>query len=673
MVSENDFSTPMMKQYAHIKAQYPDTLLFFRLGDFYELFMEDAETGAEVLDITLTARDKGSDGKIPMCGVPFHAVDSYISRLVAAGYKVAICEQISSADDATGIVERDVVRVVTPSTILDENAVPRKETNYLMVLDIDPNIKSQTIGVAFVDLGTSDFQIVEIAIDADRRALEDLVTKFTPKECIISPKNYENVRFISWLRKFPGLNIYPFGHWREYATDPESYLRKIYEIASVEGIGLKDSEKLQRVTALAVGYLNETQKGRVHHLSKPQKYHMEQYLEMDSSTIFNLELFHTIREGDREGSLLWLLDKSKTAMGGRLLRHWIVRPSRVREELVSRHDFVEYMFSRNSFRTQVQDWLESVLDIERILGRLSVGTGNARDLVGLRQSLVAIKEIIGETNQHEVPLFKLLGEAFTTRVTNILSLIEKSILDEPSALMREGNMIRDGYSEALDELRSIKNTGQGYLDRFLEEQKQITGIPNLKVGSNKVFGFYLEVSKSHTDKVPPQYVRKQTLVNAERYITQELKEYEDKVLGAEEKISELEYELVQQVIEKVLSDTADLFTLSKIIGKIDVLTGFAEISERNNYVKPMLFDDDRLVLEDSRHPVIEQLLEDQSFVPNDVSMDSETRQIILLTGPNMAGKSTYIRQVAICALIAHLGCFVPCRKAEIGIVDKLFT
>lgn len=666
-MQDSEFSTPMMQQYTKIKSEYPDALLFFRLGDFYELFMEDAKIGADVLDITLTARDKGSDGKIPMCGVPYHAVDSYIARLVHAGYKVAVCEQVTVPEAGSKIVEREVVRVITPSTILDEAAVPRNKPNYLMVFDPQPK---GSAGVAFIDLGTSDFQVAQVRFDEKVRELEDLIAKFAPTECVLAPKSYEDVRLRSRLRQFGGLNIFPFLKWDDYAKKAEVILKKSYDVVDVEALGFKDLPQLVTVAGVGVGYIQETQKALNTHLSRPQQYDDGQYVYMDQNTIINLELFRTTREGKEEGSLFWLLNKTRTAMGGRLLRSWIVRPSRNKEEIEQRYTVVEYYRSNVGERDRLQDYLEQIVDIERTLGRLSVGAGNARDLVAIRFALESVQGIL--ENRVELAIFDELDSLYTKDIQGVYSLIVSAIKDEPAGITREGNMIREGYNRELDELRSLSHSGKSYLDQLLAREREATGISNLKIGFNKVFGYYLEVSNSHLGKVPPEYIRKQTLVNAERFITQELKEYEAKVLSAEERIVTLEYELLQEVIAQVIQEAGQLFSISKVIARLDVLSCFAQISHEHRYVRPELSDGNNLNIEDGRHPIIEVLTE-ESFVPNSVMLNSEDQQIMVLTGPNMAGKSTFVRQVVLSVLMAQAGCFIPAKRASIGIVDKLFT
>lgn len=668
-MSDPTFNTPMMQQYMQIKKQYPDALLFFRMGDFYELFLEDAHIGADVLDITLTSRHKGQDGAIPMCGVPHHSVESYIARLVNAGHKVAVCEQVAAGEEGSGLVERDVVRVVTPGTILDENAIPRKEPNYLMVLDTSPLKKSNHAAIAFVDLGTADFQLARCEFGEGSRALEDMMTKFNPKECILSSAAYEDARLVARLRQFPQVNLFPFHTWGSYSDRAESFIKDVYNVVSIEAVGLRGNEDLMQVAAVALGYLQETQKGNIQHIATPRLYSQGEYVELDRNTIINLELFRTIRDGEVEGSLLWLLDKTRTAMGGRLLRAWLTTPSQSIDELNRRLDVVEYFVTNTTQRTSLQTQLEAVLDLERIVGRLHVGSGNARDLTGVRQSLEAVEEMLTE----ESSVVDELKKAYTTHVREIKNHIATSIKDDPAVSIREGNMIRDGFSTELDELRSIRGHGKDILAQLEERERAQTGISNLKVASNRVFGYYIEISKSHLAKVPPHYIRKQTLVNAERFITPELKEHEEKVFTAEERMVALEYELFIQTVDRVLEVTKELLHLSKCIARLDVLCGFAELSQLQRYTRPQLTDDDTLDLKNSRHPVVEVLLTDTSFVPNDVYLDSQTHQVVLLTGPNMAGKSTYIRQVAVCVLMAHLGCFVSCDKAVIGIVDKLFT
>jgi len=666
-MSEQEFSTPMMQQYTKIKADYPDALLFFRMGDFYELFLEDAKIGAAVLDITLTSRGKGTDGKIPMCGVPFHSADSYIARLVSAGYKVAVCEQITTPQAGSKLVEREVVRVVTPSTILDEAAVPRNKPNYLVVLEL---LQKNQAALAFIDMGTADFQLALVSSDDTSRELEDIIAKFAPSECAVSPATYEDVRLRSRLRQFGGLNIFPFLKWDEYAKKAEVVLKDAYNVVDLEAIGLKDTPQLVTVAGVGVGYLLETQKANKAHLSIPHKYDDGQYLHMDHNTILNLELFRTAREGKEEGSLFWLMNKTKTAMGGRLLRSWIVRPSRSRSEIESRYAVVAHFVQHYAERERLQTLLEDIVDVERTLGRLSVGAGNARDLVAVKVSLEAVEQIID--SKADLGIFADLKGLYSDAIKEAKSLIARAIKDEPAGIVREGNMIREGYNAELDELRELKHSGKTYLDQLVERERAETGISNLKIGFNKVFGYYLEISNSHLNKVPDTYIRKQTLVNAERFITQELKEYEAKVLSAEERIVELEYELLQEVVVQVVGSAEQLFAISRLIARLDVLVGFSQLSHERHYVRPRLRDDTHLVIEDGRHPIIE-VISEEPFVPNSVELHPDTQQVILLTGPNMAGKSTFVRQTVLIVLMGQMGCYVPAGDVEIGIVDKLFT
>lgn len=666
-MSEQEFSTPMMQQYTKIKADYPDALLFFRMGDFYELFLEDAKIGAAVLDITLTARGKGVDGKIPMCGVPFHSVDSYIARLVSAGHKVAVCEQLTQPQAGIKLVEREVVRVITPSTILDEAAVPRNKPNYLLVLELLP--KGQA-ALAFIDIGTADFQLTSVRFSDVSREFEDIVAKFGPSECVVSPEAYEDVRLRSRLRQFGGLNIFPFLKWGEYAKKAETALKDSYNVVDLEALGLKDTPQLVTVAGVGVGYLLETQKANKAHLSIPQRYDDGQYLHMDHNTMLNLELFRTTREGKEDGSLFWLMNKTRTAMGGRLLRSWIVRPSRSRQELESRYTVVEHFLQHYAQREHLQGILEDIVDVERTIGRLSVGAGNARDLVAVKITLEAVERIIND--KLALDIFADLEGLYDDTIKEVQALLARAIKDEPAGIVREGNMIREGYNAELDELRELRHSGKTYLDQLLERERAATGIPNLKIGFNKVFGYYLEISNSHLRKVPDTYIRKQTLVNAERFITQELKEYEAKVLSAEERIVELEYELLQEVITQVVGNAEQLFAISRIIARLDVLVCFAQLSHEHHYVRPQLRDDTHLVIKDGRHPIVE-VISEEPFVPNSVELDPDAQQIILLTGPNMAGKSTFVRQTVLIVLMAQMGSFVPAGEASIGVVDKLFT
>lgn len=668
------FATPMMQQYAAIKKGYKDCLLFFRLGDFYELFLEDAEIGSDVLDITLTKRDKGRDGSIPMCGVPYHAVDGYIARLVKSGYKVAICEQVSSPGEETKIVEREVVRVVTPSTLLDENALDRKQNNYLMVLLVGKvKMGKRSAVAAFADVGTGDLHFTTFIVDEQLNGLEDVITKFQPSECILREEDYGDVLLRRKLQSLNANNVFPLFEWDEFALEPENYLCETFGVSSIESLGLKEvPSEVLRVVAVTVRYLQITQKTSLSHLRFPKLFDISNYVGLDAHSIENLELFRTSRDKEFEGSLLWLLDRTRTAMGGRLLRSWIARPLMDIQVLDVRHDTVSFFIEEYSLVKEVREAMREVLDVERITSRLTIGSGNARDLVGLRSSLEQIKSI-SELLSGRLPQGDALVSLYSQEVEGVVSLLADAIVDEPPISMKGGGMIREGYSPDLDTYRSLKGRGESFLNTLLIEEKQKTGISTLKVGFNKVFGYYLEVSKAQAAKVPDRYIRKQTLVNAERYIVQELKEFEEKILHADDAIVRLEEEIVQSIIAKVVRENKRVYQLSQVVAELDVLAAFAEISSEHHYVRPIFDDTSGIECKDARHPIVEVLLSEGSFVPNDISLDHGKKQVALLTGPNMAGKSTYIRQVALNVLLAQIGCFVACKEARIGLVDQIFT
>lgn len=667
----SNFKTPMMRQYAKIKQEHADTILFFRLGDFYEMFLEDARRGAEILDITLTARNKGLDGRIPMAGVPYHSADSYIAKLVKSGHKVAICEQVSDPSEA-GLVEREVVRVVTPGTLLDEKHL-EPENNYVLTLHPD----DEEVGIAVVDLGTGEYRVTQIGEDE----LANEIEKFRPREVILAENSYQDPQLLKKLKNFGISSVFSSEGWPNSHHDAVLHLRGFYDVETLEGFGLKDKPAATMAAAALLRYLQETQKGRVQHLQNLSYYHTQQFLALDATTIRNLELFSTLREGERSGSLWGVLNDTQTAMGGRSLRFWILQPLVDAEKIEARLGAVDLLVKNRDLRKRLRENLRKVKDIERILSRLSVGTGNARDLVGLGESLTMVQQLSGllaPLPVKNLKLLKILKEQLgRSAVSTITTLIENSIQPDPATTLREGGIIADGFNENLDELREVTRGGKNWLARLEKQEKERSGIESLRVGFNKVYGYYIEVSKAKANQVPDNYVRKQTLTNSERYITQELKEHEEKVLAAEEKVKELEYELFWQVVDEVLHSLEELQQIAHAVATLDVLTNFAHLAERNHYTKPTLnpkgLENYGIQVAGGRHPVIEKLQDEQQFVPNDTLLDSGKNQIQIITGANMAGKSTYIRQVALIVLMAQMGSFVPAEKAEISIVDRIFT
>jgi DNA mismatch repair protein MutS len=670
------FSTPMMTQYMGIKREYPDCILFFRLGDFYELFLEDALVGAKVLNITLTARPRGKDGEVPMAGVPYHAAEHYLAKLVKAGHKVAICEQIT-APDKKGIVERAVVRIVTPGTVLNENSLAQKEHNHIASLSVSKkNDEVHTVGLAFADLSTGSFVCTQIKVenfqDFEQFLLRELL-RFQPSECIISADLYEDSKILGLLRKIPQMNIFQFGNWEEFSSDAKNYIQQQFSIKSLRGFGIESKKEAVAASAVLLGYLNHTQQQTVSHIQNIQTYKPNEFVLLDRSTIVNLELFETLREGEKRGSLLSVIDKTTSAAGGRLLKKWLLHPLKNKQKIEQRLSSVEeFLFNRNS-RTKIQGLLSELYDIERIVSKLSVGIGNPGDVINLKISLQKVLEIKSELSLLKSKLVKSVLLDISAEISTVISYIEKTILNEPKIDVRSGGIIAAGVNSRLDELREVSGGGKTWVKTFEQKERDRTGITSLKVKYNKVFGYYIEVSNSNLPSVPEEYYRKQTLVNAERFITEELKHYENLILNAEEEIGELEFKLFNEAVEEVLVYTKQLQKVAAAVASIDVVVGFASLSEEQNYNRPKIITKGNIKIAEGRHPVVEQLLEDSQFVPNDTLLNDTDHQLLLITGPNMAGKSVYMRQVALIVLLAHMGSFVPAKSAEISIVDRIFV
>lgn len=671
---EHDFTTPMMTQYMSIKKQYTDCILFFRMGDFYEMFLDDAKLGARVLDITLTSRSKGKDGRVPMAGVPYHAVDSYLNKLVKAGYKVAICEQLTPPNKH-GIVERDVIRIVTPGTLLDENALDRKRNNYIVTVVI----RKTGIGLAIADISTGLFQAAEYTGAHAEAVLLDELCRLGPSECVLSEDDYNNPERLRLLRSVGDMNLFPYAEWERYARRAESMLKEVFSIKSVAVFDLDDKPLAQQASAALLGYLQETQKGQVAHIKKISLYTSEDTMQLDRSTIANLELFSTIREGERRGSLLHVIDDTITPMGSRLVRRWVMKPLVNKKTIVARHDMVAAFIKSRKLRQELRNRLGEIYDVERILARLSTNLGNPKDLISLKNSLRIMVEVGEKVQSLPSPLAGDLAKGVSAKVLKLGDFIEKYILPDPAFDPKNGNLVESGLNDELDQLRTIVKGSKDWIVDMEAKERRRTGITTLKVRFNKVFGFYIEISRSHLNNVPPEYHRKQTLVNGERFTTPELKRQEEIILTSEERINTLEYEIFLQVVSKVLEFTETIQKAANSIAAIDCLLNFAEISERLHYSRPDVVNSKKIEIKNGRHPVVEQLLSDSRFVPNPTllrSGDAENgkgRQLIIITGPNMAGKSVYIRQVALIVLMCQIGCFVPAEKAELGIVDRIFV
>jgi DNA mismatch repair protein MutS len=661
-----EFNTPMMKQYLGIKKQYQDCLLLYRMGDFYELFLDDALIGAKVLGITLTSRSKGKDGRIPMAGVPYHAVDSYLTKLVKAGYKVAICEQLSPPNKK-GLVDRDVVRIITPGTIMDEQALEKKENNYIVSIAM----KGTKIGISFADISTGEFLVDE---QETTTSVHELIEHYGPVECLLSSALYEDTHFVKEMRKHPKMHITHISSWMTQVRQAHRTLTAHFGVHTLESFEIHSLLIAQEAAAVLLSYLSDTQKGSVSHIRQITRIRHGKQVIIDRATQINLELFTTIREHDMRGSLLSVLDRTRTAMGGRMLKHWIMEPLCDRDAISDRLNSVDELQKNQKDKKLIDTHLERIHDIERMLSRLSVGIGNARDLVNLKH---ALEEAIHIVQISDLLSSTLLSKLFSSKeiqiVQTVVATIDTMILPEPKITLKEGGIIQDGVDTRLDELRTLLASGTEWLKKFEATERARTGINSLKVRFNNVFGYYIEITNTNLHLAPSDYTRKQTLVNGERYITTELKEHEGKILSAQEEIYRIEYQLYQQTLESVIAHTPPLQSIAQTLGVLDCLCAFAEIASEYSYCKPKILFSNEIRISDGRHPVVERLLADTQFVPNSVHLDPIKQQLLIITGPNMAGKSVFVRQVALIVLMAHMGSFVPAHSAHIGVVDRIFV
>ncbi|RNC69579.1 MAG: DNA mismatch repair protein MutS [Desulfuromonadales bacterium] len=659
--------TPMMRQYLEIKADHPDSILFFRLGDFYEMFLDDAVKASRILDITLTSRGKGGDGAdVPLCGIPYHSAAPYIARLIEAGEKVAICEQVEDPKTTKGIVKREVVKVVTPGLVVEAESLSPKENNYLLSLFCDGG---KQWGVAYLDLSTGDFRVTETT---GEDAVWGEVACVDPREILIPASFRENGRGGDRPDLAAGRTITFVDDWvydRDYA---ERLIRSHFGVASPEALGCGDLAQGLQAVAAVLHYLQETQKGRVDHIRELRVYRTQEYLLLDEATRRNLELTATLSEGKRRGSLLGLLDRTVTAMGGRKLRQWINYPLLSIEKIMERQVAVGELVGDPGLRAAVREALDGVYDLERLNGRISLASSGAKDLVALRASLLRIPSLLDLLGRVESGLLRDL-RAGVDPLEEMAELICRGIVEDPPFVLRDGGIIADGYHAELDELRAISREGKGFIARLEAKEKARTGIASLKIRYNKVFGYYIEVTKTNLSAIPEDYIRRQTLANAERFITPELKEYEEKVLGAEERIVELEYSLFQDIRQRVAAQGERISRTADRLASIDVLAALAEVAHERGYCRPVVDDSDTLAITDGRHPVVEALNASERFVPNDVFLDNGEHQVAIITGPNMAGKSTFMRQVALIVLMAQMGSFIPAAEARIGLVDRIFT
>ena len=657
--------TPMMQQYMAIKEQYKDCILFYRLGDFYEMFYDDALTASRELEITLTGKNCGQEERAPMCGVPYHAVDVYLNKLVAKGYKVAICEQAEDPKQAKGIVKREVIRIVTPGTNLSQQALDEGRNNYLMCLVYDNN----QFGLAITDISTGDFYTTEVAT---LKELYDEIHRFSPSEIICNDSFYMSGASLDDFKDRLHVSVSTLDTWYMDEAVSVQKIKEHFKVASLDGLGLTDFPSGTLAVGALLLYLYETQKNTLDNLTKITPYRSGGYMIIDSATNRNLELIETLREKQKKGSLLWVLDKTKTAMGARLMRNWIEQPLIEKKKITARQDAVEELYNDMITREEIREYLNAVYDLERLVTRISYRTANPRDLIAFKTSLGMIPPVKQLLSQAKSAELKEIDERMDC-LEDIYDLIEKSIQDEPPIMIREGGMIKEGYNEDVDKFRLSRTEGKTWLAELEAREKEKTGIKNLRVRYNKVFGYYLEVTNSYKELVPEDWTRKQTLANAERYITPELKELEDMILGAEDKLAALEYDLYCEVRDSIGEQVVRIQETAKAIAHLDVLASLACVAQSNDYVRPSINTKGVIDIQGGRHPVVEKMNSNQMFIDNDTYLDNKNHRISIITGPNMAGKSTYMRQSALIVLMAQIGSFVPAKSANIGIVDRIFT
>ena len=657
--------TPMMQHYLKTKQENPDCILFYRLGDFYEMFFEDAKIASRELDLTLTGKACGLEERAPMCGIPFHAVDGYISKMVEKGYKVAICDQMEDPRFAKGIVKRAVTRIVTPGTNLNMQALEDSKNNYLMSIAYLPD----RIGLSIADISTGDFYLTELE---NNQKLLDEINKYSPSEIICNDAFLLSGIDIDDLRGRLHIAVNALEAHFYDEDSAKRILLKHFHVAVLTGLGIEDFPVGILASGALLKYLYDTQKSDLANLTHLYPYLTNKYMLLDSSTRRNLELIETLREKQKRGSLLWVLDKTKTAMGARTLRSYIEQPLIDQSEIEARLDAVEELCNDSISRDELREYLNPIYDLERLLCKISYQSANPKDLLALRNSFAMMKPIRSAMAGFSCSVLQEIREAVDP-LEDLYQLIDNAILEDAPMLIREGGIIRDGFDETIDTLRKAKTEGKNWLAELENADRERTGIKNLRIKYNKVFGYYFEVTNSFKDLVPPDYVRKQTLTGAERYTTPRLKELEDTILNAEDKLSTLEYDAFCGIRDKIAAEMERIQRTAKAIAKLDVFAALSTVAERNHYVRPTLNEKGLINIKDGRHPVVEQMIEHDMFITNDTFLDSNNHLISIITGPNMAGKSTYMRQSALIVLMAQIGCFVPASSADIGIVDRIFT
>ncbi len=656
--------TPLMAQYYKVKQAHPDTILLFRVGDFFETFEDDAKLASKVLGITLTKRSNGAAGDTPLAGFPHHAIDSYLPKLVRAGYRVAVCEQMENPKFAKGIVKREVVEVVTPGVTLSDKLLDHKKNNYLLAI----SVLDQICGLSFCDISTGEFYVFEIPL----AQLGEQIESINPSEFLIPKRDKE---FLGKLieRINPSLRITKLEDWIFNFDFANELLKNHFKTVTLKGFGIQNLTAGIIAAGAVLNYLNETQRVNLSHLNRISLYNPSDYMILDHSTKRNLEITFSMNDGGREGSLISILDKTQTAMGGRLLKKWISAPLRDLDPIKKRHDSVEELLKNKKVRKELTENLNEIGDLERLISRICTSRATPREVVAVKSSLKKIPAAKELLDQLKVSTLKNISEQIDP-LENIVEKISAAIIDSPPAAVNEGGIIRNGFSPELDELRDISLHGKEWIATLQQTERERTGIPSLKVNFTNVFGYYIDVSNAHKNKIPENYIRKQTLVNSERYITPELKEYEDKILNAQEKINELESQLFNEIRAIVANEAETIQKNARLIAMLDCIISFAQCAEEYNYVKPSVDESNKINIVQGRHPVVERILDPgNKFTPNDSLLDNEEQQIILLTGPNMAGKSVYLRQVGLIVLLAQIGSFVPAKEASIGIVDRIFT
>jgi DNA mismatch repair protein MutS len=657
-------STPMIKQYLSIKEQYPDTILFYRMGDFYEMFFEDAQLASRVLEITLTSRNKNEESPVPMCGVPHRAAQGYIARLIDNGYKVAVCDQIEDAAKAKGLVKRDVVRVITPGMVIENELLDARANNYVLAICC----KDDSYGISYLDISTGDFRLTE---SKDSASIVEEIQRISPSEVLLSESAEKEPLYLPVIGILSevatsSLNNRAFEYRRSYER-----LTDQFKTLSLEGFGCETMQAGICAAGALIYYVSETQKQKLAHLSRIETYQLDKYLLIDELSRQNLELTKNIRTGSRRATLLGILDRTATAMGARLLANWMRYPLIDLDPVRLRHNAVEELKKDILNRRSIRENLKSVSDLERIGSKIVMGHANARDLVALKRSLVMLPDMWTLLSELKAALFTPPEKL--DRLNMLAELIEQSIREDAPPTINEGGIIKNGHNSELDELVQISRDGKGWLARMEVREREATGINTLKVRYNKVFGYYIEVPKSRSESVPVNYVRKQTLVNAERYITDELKSFEMKVFGAEDRRAALEYELFNEIRNEIAQNNQHIQEAARFLARVDCLADLAEIADQNDYCRPTMTTNGGIMIEDGRHPVVEKMITAERFVPNTIKLDNQNQQVLIITGPNMAGKSTVLRQVALVVLMAQMGSFIPAAKATISVTDRVFT